>query len=260
LIVITPLNDVHSIKAVALVLEFPSEVGAEGLSLVRDEAKRFRTKLNMRRVIRSLNIPFPGLESSDRVHEEESGYHYFIRKPDGTEAKWFEVAGNRAVFCTNEYTDFNSFWAEAKYFLDIGCKAFGSSGAKAEKLTLEYRDEFTSPDIHWDPEELFSNRSELLSMGAIKKSKYWHSHYGFFDELAGRDSLNLGKINHVRMADSFDGTYFSQVDITLTHGVALAPGDELEPLVRSLKAVHKTHITDILSEKMLEAIGLRTGS
>lgn len=257
---ITPLNDVHSIKAVALVLEFPSGIQPDGLSLVREEAKRFRSKLNMRRVIRSLNIPFPVLDNSERLHEEESGYRYFIIKPDGAEAKWFEVSGNRAVFCTNEYTDFNSYWAEAKYFLEIGCKAFGLSGSKAEKLTLEYRDEFTSPDINWEPEELFSKQSELLSNGSIKQSKYWHSHYGFFDELEGRESLNLGKINHVRMADSFDGTYFSQVDITLTHGVAIAPGDELDHLVYSLKAVHKSHITDILSENMLKAIGLRTGS
>ncbi|ROZ80935.1 hypothetical protein EF096_15855 [Pseudomonas neustonica] len=257
---ITPVNDVHSIKAVALVLEFPSEIGAGGLSLVREEAKRFRSKLNMRRVIRSLNIPFPVLDNSDRLHEEESGYRYFIRKPDGAEAKWFEVAGSRAVFCTNEYTDFNSFWAEAKYFLDIGRNAFGVSGSKAEKLTLEYRDEFTSPDISWEPAELFNGQSELLSKRAVQQSKYWHSHYGFFDELEGRESLNLGKINHVRMADSFDGSYFSQVDITLTHGVALVPGDELDGLVYSLKSVHKDHITDILSDNMLNAIGLRTGS
>lgn len=257
---IKPLNEAHSIKAVALVVEFPAEVDEEGLQIVKDEAKRFRTKLNVRSVLRRMGIQFPLVDQHSALQDGVIGYRYSARKSDGTDLRWFEVANSRAVFCSNEYTDFNSFWAEATYFLDTACRAFGSSGIRPDKVTLEYRDEFHSEVVDWEPADLFNLESGFLSKRAILQGEYWHSHYGFFDRLDGRVSANSGKINHVEVADNFDDSRMSQVNITLTHSVELVDGDDWKVLVSSLRSVHKEQIVDILSKNMLETIGLETGS
>ena len=125
---------------------------------------------------------------------------------------------------------------------------------------MEYRDEFLSDSVDWEPSALLSLESGYLTRQAVRKGQYWNSHYGYFDELDGRLSVNAGKINHIEVADDYDDARMSQVNITMTHGVALEAGADWQALVPSLRQVHKEQFTDILSKEMLGTIGLQTGS
>src|SRR5690606_10184362 len=255
-----PANDAHSIQAVALVLEFPAEVQPEGLTFLAEASKRFRNKLNMRSVIRQAEFSLSIGEMQPLRPNAVAGYRYFTKKQDGTDKQWFEVSGNRAIFCATDYTDFNSFRAEAFYFLDLACQAFRYSEVEPNKITLKYRDEFRSNEFDWEPYQLLNSSSIYLTHGAIKKSNMWHSHFGFFDKTDGCKILNTGRIDHVHGIDGFDDSQFSQVNIVLTHALEIPKkesrgnwADHLE----GLREVHLDHLRDILSSEAALAIGLR---
>lgn len=263
-----PANEAHSIKAVAFVCEFDKELSDAGMTDILSESKRFRSKLLLKQALHTMKFPLHSSSSSGMpVSNNISGYRFFTKAPDNSDKVWFEIAANRLVYCTNEYYSFDNFLAEVLHFASLGWKAQALAGGRLTRVTIEYRDEFVSDDIDWDPSELFKTNSGYLANSSMVKGEFWHSHCGFYSH-DDMKVLNNIRVEHIAEGDADDDSRVYKAAITLTHTADLADpveySDEhqlnIKRFLMPLRAKHKEIFSEILSEQKLTDIGFKQPS
>lgn len=265
---IKPVNDAHSIKAVAFILEFDKDIDKQGLEVVSEAYKRFRKKLLLKRAIRRFNISLNVFDGHAATPESIAGYRFFTKAKDDTEEAWFEITSSRVIYCTTNYIDFNSFLAEALYYAEVSIAAFAPAGASIVKIGIEYRDEFVSPDISWPTESLINLDSPYLSRAAITQGELWHSHCGMMSECDIGKRLDALKVEHIQQTDINDEASFDfRVVVVLTHLADIEPfsvasvdnekaRNYLVKAIASLRVAHKNIFSSIIAQPMLAAVGL----
>lgn len=256
-----PANDAHSIKAVAFVCEFDRELSPAGIEHVLAASKRFRSKLLLKQALHTMTFQMQGGSAAMPV-PTVGGYRFFTKAPDDTDKVWFEAAGNRIAYCTSEYVSFGSFLTEVLYFASLGWEAQSLADGKLIRASLEYRDEFKSGQVDWEPNSLFRKDSQYIASGAVVRGALWHSHCGFYSD---DKTLNNIRIEHVSEGDPVDDTLVYKAVITLTHTLNL-PGPivysanheaDLGGIIKTLRAKHKIIFPAILSDAVLAQIGFQ---
>jgi uncharacterized protein (TIGR04255 family) len=259
--VLKPANDAHSIKAVAFVCEFDRELSPAGIEHVLAASKRFRSKLLLKQALHTMTFQMQGGSAAMPV-PTVGGYRFFTKAPDDTDKVWFEAAGNRIAYCTSEYYSFESFLTDALYFASLGWEAQSLAGGSLIRASLEYRDEFKSGEVDWEPNSLFREKSRFIAGGAVVRGALWHSHCGFYSE---DQTLNNIRIEHVSEGNPVDDTLVYKAVITLTHTLNLpspivysdSHESDLKEVVRALRAKHKHIFPEILSDAVLAQIGFQ---
>lgn len=265
---LNPANSAHSIKAIAFVCEFDRAISSEGIAVVLAEAKRFRKKLLLREPIRNIELQFQG--SAKLLQRDDiSGYRFSTKAPDNTDAVWYEVSGNRAIFCTAEYVTFSGFSAEVSYYLELACKAFSTNGAVLSRAILEYRDEFTSDSADWPPYETLRENNEYVVKAAVQQGKLWHSHAGFYTDTDKGLILDNIRIEHETTGTEQDDDVQYRLSMTLTHILTpLAPLEagaedvpaQLSSILIHLRKHHKLTFSKIITDELARTIGLKSES
>lgn len=258
-----PANDAHSIKAVAFVCEFDQEISQEGLNLLSLAFKRFRARLPLKRTVRSIALQLQG-ESKMQPAETVAGYRYFTRDQKNSDKVWFEVSGSRAIYWTSEYVSFDSFQSEAIYFSEIACEVFFAGGAQLNKAIIEYRDEFISDTINWNPLEALRENTPFVSNGAITQGNLWHSHCGFFSNCEEGRILNNIRVDHTIENSDNEVNINYVLALTILHALSIEPAlvkeqgnvkEKISLYINSLRKQHKNIFSQILNDEQLTAVG-----
>ncbi|MBH3412811.1 hypothetical protein [Pseudomonas putida] len=262
-----PANDAHSIKAIAFVCEFDREIDAAGLEHMKHAAKRFRSQLPDFQERRAIAISFPGNLSHHSGLSHPSGMTPKVEgfKFSDKEKTWLEVASNKCVYWTSAYLDYARFETEIIYYFKVAAEAFSKSGASQFKAMIEYRDEFESPEIDWDPELMLRTNNRYLASAAVEKGTLWHNHCGFFAKSNEHGQiLNNVKIEHT-IAQAEESTNITYIlALTLTHVLEVEPpvrfeSERFEACIRDqlrhLRSEHKKILSGILTDQALDAIG-----
>lgn len=259
--VLRPAGDAHSIKAVAFVCEFDREISNDALDFFLEESKRFRSKFAIRQPVRSFALEFPS-SAGFMSQTEVRGYRFLTKAPDDTEKFWFEVTANRAVYCTTEYYSLEAFLADALLFIECACRAHEKSGSSAIRVALEYRDEFDSDSIDWDPSDALNLDSRYIVPAAPIKGEFWHSHCGLFTSSDFGKILNNIRIEHVALQSPEIEAAPYKLVVLLTHTLNLnrpieateITKDSLNDYLIALRKSHKSIFSDVISKNMLKLV------
>ncbi|MEE5088364.1 TIGR04255 family protein [Pseudomonas alliivorans] len=261
-----PISEAHSIESISLICEFSGEVDASGLAMVRTESSRLKGRFPIKRTIRKGR---PDAHDPQGSSPDVVG-HVYVNKLAEKEVTRFDIFQSRASFTSKAYTNFNSFLADASFALSLAHQAYSKSGHTIDRIVLSYRDEFVSDTIDWPIHETLNTDTKYIAKACLREGDFWHSQIGVFDndQPRGLPLLHNIKVSHVILTNEdgepapfAESKYILAIDLLHVLKVTEPNSGEsfsamLDESAHTLRDFHKNILKDILSDKMVERIGL----
>lgn len=269
----TPIRTSNAIDEIAFVILFEKELDDTTFSRLTELEAELCSDLPDYKVSNVVQMVFDpeaprmpvskqgGVVCSKKVNTEQSRLEWSVR-----------VEANNIIVTCSEYTNWNEVWDKAKGFLLAAVNKFNLEENPVVEIVLQCVDKFIFDEdmSEYKTGEVFNEESSYLTRKVTANNPdSWHIHQGWFE--ASEDNarilhnLNLNahkqhqlephitSISHLVKIRMADGSLISD-------NAALCGGDGgvgyLEKVMIAAHTSNKKVLLDLLSDSMLDAIGL----
>lgn len=249
---IRPLNDDHAIESVKFSVQFSSALSVKAIRALEASHDKWRDSL-------------PAVSAADGTIENNGrqvrvpGVIFAYVRPDSS-STWLmnAFASSLSVECPL-YSRWAKIWPEAQTLLSKAIEViFESQEIVVSAVELTVKDVFVTTSHNYELRDLL--RESGFSAPIIFRSKpVWHSHVGWFEysgETRTLNNLDLDAVPRSQGEIEFNINHLQRIQIPPPQGNTAAVLEHIAENMNSLHGNNKKMITQILSDEMLQAIGL----
>ena len=216
-----PINDDHSIQAVAFTVALDKPIQVPTVVRLQNEPASWRQELLATELQQF--VEFPAIPQPVQLRGTPLlGIDFSRKRPDGAAAWSLRFWGPNISVETTMYTRWSPVWSAARGYFDEAFRRLAeidpSSGLQIVSIGLWMVDVFVSEEADPNFSELFAPSSEI-SPALLSRGPNWHSHTGWFiNRPIGNclQNLNVDCQPQAR-SDLVSGKQISEATARITH-------------------------------------------
>lgn len=263
-----PINRIHSLVEMVLVIEFPASIPAGTLQRAKTLKREFSSILPRVEDVHAFQMLVEnGVTRSGQMIE--GGFQMSSFKNDGTVAAMARISENVISVHWLQYER----WEGARIFVQKTLakilERVRGGGLAPTSIGLKFIDQFVCLDeAKYDAKQLFQTENGYIARDLFSVGSRWHSHTGqFVGELGGDELLMQLNVDSSRQQNADTSRVMVQVDNTymlrssnpgsLTPYIAYSgTGPEWTSLLNEMHDRNKTLLKTILHDSIQRRIGL----
>ena len=263
-----PINEDHAIEAVTFAVSMDQPLNGKTIETVKKSHDKWREDLPAIQLSQYFEVELAPQGPIQRPAGNAVVFAFL--RPDGRPAWVFRFSGAEIAVECWRYTRFERIWSAAHGYLRAGLDIVRSAepDRTVPLIAMQVVDKFRAEVEPYKLSNLFKPNKHLADV-VFKVSPVWHNHVGWFQPLAGTNSLQ--RINFDARREGPEEDVMSRpVFIAITHlqqiryGTPISIVDfdadlddaDLNNGIRAMHEANKAVMTDVLTDEMSARIGL----